>query len=179
MTGPFHGCAARWLLRAAAARMRGRKADWAAAMVAEAESCRSGTERLRWAWGCWVASLRASGVFESACYGAALGAGLLLMAAYEWRADESPATLAVLCLISMLLGLLSPRRAALSGALTGLVVAGVLGFEALSGLRPSYEAQAQTLMRSLPWTVLLVPGLVSAAIGARLARFLLPAFRPQ
>jgi hypothetical protein len=179
MTGVSCRGAGNWLLRSAAARMHRKNPDWAAAMAAEAEACSSDPERLRWAWGCWVTSLNVSGRLGWAFYGAALGAGLSLMTAYEWRADESPATLAVLCLICMLLGLLSPRRALLSGALIGSVVACVLGFEALSGIRPGYEARAQTLIHSLLWTVLLVPGLASAAMGARIGRRLHPVCRPE
>ena len=48
------------LLSAAARRLRGSKADWADAMLAEAEICAPGVARLRWALGCWVASLRLS-----------------------------------------------------------------------------------------------------------------------
>jgi hypothetical protein len=179
MTGLSCRGAGNWLLRSAAARMRRKNADWAAAMAAEAEACSSDSEKLRWAWGCWITSLRLSGLLGWAFYAAALGAGLLLMTAYEWQADESLATLAVLCLICVLLGILSPGRAPLSGALLGSVVACVLGFEALSGIRPGYEAQAQTLVRSLMWTVLLVPGLASAVMGARIGRRFHPACGPE
>ncbi len=159
-----------WLLASAAARLRRRHADFARAMLAEALECRSAAERLRWAWGCWAASLRISFDAAALAYAACLAAGLAAMAAYEWRSDESGFTLVVLALIATTLGALRPRRALLSGTLVGLVVTCVLGFEAVSGIRPAYELRVQTLPHSLHWTVLLVPALSSAALGALLRR---------
>ena len=155
-----------WLLESAARRLQGERADWARAMLAEAECCQSGRDRVAWAWGCWVASLRASAGLEAA-YAAALLSGLGLMAGYEWSADESRATVVVLGSVALVLGALWPRRALLSGGLVGLVVTLVIGFEALSGLRPSYEHQAQTLAQSARWLVLLAPALCCAVLGAR------------
>jgi hypothetical protein len=94
------------------------------------------------------------------------------MTDYEWSADESRATVVILGLIALVLGALRPRLALLSGALVGLVVTGVIGFEALSGVRPAYEEGAQTLFHSLRWLILLVPALFSAAAGARIGRLL-------
>jgi hypothetical protein len=165
-----------WLLASAAARMRGTREDWAEAMLAEAEICTSERDRLGWAWGCWVASVRASFGVEGIVYSASLLGGLALMTGYEWSADENRLTVIVLGLIALALGALRPRRALLSGALVGLVVTGVIGFEALSGIRPGYEARAQTLVHSLHWLILLAPALTSAAVGARIGRHLRPAW---
>ncbi len=175
MTGPVWQRPSAWLLASAAARLRRTHADWAEAMLAEAGLCTSERDRLGWAWGCWVASLRASCGWAGVAYAAALLAGLGLMAAYEWRADEGPGTVAVLCLVAALLGTLRPRHAVLSGVLLGLVVTGVIGFEAVSGIQPAYEARAQTLAQSLHWMILLAPALLAAAAGARIRRRLGPA----
>ncbi len=72
------------------------------------------------------------------------------------------------------LGALRPRLALLSGALVGLVVAGVTGSEALSGIRPTCEAQAHTLVHSLLWLVPLAPAVLSATAGAWIGRKLRP-----
>ncbi len=145
-------------------------------MLAEASLCTSERDRLGWAWGCWVASLRASCSTAGLVYAASLPGGVGLMAAYEWSADESRATLAVLALIAAALGALRPGRALLSGVLVGLVVTGVTGFEAISGIRPAYEAHAQTLLHSLRWLILLAPALSAAGFGGRLRRRLHPAW---
>ena len=172
MTGPVWRRLSARLRASASGRMRRTHADWARAMLVEAEVCTSEFDRLGWAWGCWMASLRTSHVWIGIVYCAALLTGLGLMAAYEWSADEGRATVILLGLIAMLLGALRPRRALLSGALVGLVVTGVIGFEALSGIRPAYEARAQTLLHSLRWMILLVPALSSAVVGARISRWL-------
>jgi hypothetical protein len=174
MTAPSWRRASAWLLASAAGRMGKTRSDWADAMLAEADICSSERDRLIWAWGCWVASLRASIDPGGLVYACALPLGLALMTAYEWRADESRETVAVLCLIALALGAVRPRQALLSGALVGLVVAGVIGFEALSGIRPAYEAQAQTLASSIYWTILVAPSLCSAIMGARIGRWLRP-----
>ena len=170
MTGPTWPRPSAWLLASAARRLRGTRPDWADAMRAEADACTSGRDRLGWASGCWVASLRASSDGDGTAYAAALLSGVGLMTAYEWTADESRVTVMVLGLVAMALGALRPRRALLSGVLVGLVVAGVIGFEALSGLRPAYEMRAQTLVGSLRWLILLLPALSAAALGALIGR---------
>ncbi len=170
MTGPPWRRPSAWLLASAARRLRGTRPDWADAMQAEADTCTSGRDRLGWASGCWVASLRASSDGDGTAYPVALLFGLGLMTAYEWSADESRITVMVLGLVAMALGALRPRRALLSGVLVGLVVAGVIGFEALSGLRPAYEMRTQTFIGSLYWLILLLPALSSAALGALIGR---------
>jgi hypothetical protein len=149
-------------------------ADWADAMLAESEFCTAGPSRLRWAWGCLLASLKLSVQPDAAIYPAALLSGLGLMGAYEWSADEGRATVLVLALIALMLGALRPGHALLSGAATGIVVAAVIGFEAATGIRPAYETHAQTLASSLYWTILLIPALPSAWLGARIGRLARP-----
>jgi hypothetical protein len=161
---------AAWLLASAGARMGARRAEWGRAMLAEAEMCEGPRARLGWAWGCWVASLRAPRAFGGAAYGASLLAGLAAMTAYEWSADESQMTVLVLAGLAMALGALRPRQAVLSGSLLGLVVAGVMAFEVLSGIRPEYERQTQTFAQSIHWMILLVPSLGAAGFGACIGR---------
>jgi hypothetical protein len=72
--------------------------------------------------------------------------------------------------ISLVLGALRPRQALISGAVVGLVVTGVIGFEALTGIRPAYEARAQTLAHSLYWLILLAPAVSAACMGGRIGR---------
>ena len=163
-----------WLLRSAAGRLHATQPDWADAMIAEAAVCTSATERLRWAWGCWIASLRISSSLVVALYTALLGLGLALMTAYEWRADESLRTVATVAMIASLLGAIRPSQALLSGTLVGLVVTGVLGFEVMSGIHPAYETRAQTLGHSLHWSILLLPGIAAALTGAEIGRRLRP-----
>ncbi len=160
------GRLAAWLLALSGRRMRRNRADWADAMLAEAAACTSELDRLGWAWGCWLASLRTAFSPAGLAYGAALSAGCALMVAVEWSRDEGGATVLVLGLVSLLLGALRPRRALLSGALVGLVVAGVIGFEAASGIHPAYETRTQDLASSVFWLILLVPAMPSAAFGA-------------
>ncbi len=161
---------AAWLLASAGRRMRRTRGKWADAMLAEADACTSERDRLGWAWGCWLASVRAACPPEELAYAAALLAGAVLMTGVEWSMDEGRATVLALSLISLSLGVLRPRRALLSGAFVGLVVAGVIGFEAASGIQPTYETRTQTLASSLFWVVLLVPALPSAVLGALIGR---------
>jgi hypothetical protein len=163
-----------WLMASAAARMRASHPDWAEAMLAEAEMCEGERDRLAWAAGCWMASLREAPRLCAIAYAVALAAGAGLMAAYEWSSDESRVTVCILGLIALVLGAVRPRQAVLSGAVVGLVVAGVIGFEAVSGIRPWYEVRAQTLGDSLGWTILLAPAVCSALLGAQIGRRLGP-----
>jgi hypothetical protein len=149
-----------------------RGSEWAQAMEAEAEVCGSERERLSWALGCLIASFRMSGRGDQIVYPLGLSLGLALMVGYEWHADESVVTLGVLLAITFGLGLLEPRRFLLSGGLIGLAVAGVLAFEVLSGLHPSYETSKQTFRHSLHWTMLAAPGLLAAGLGSGIGNWL-------
>ena len=172
MTQPSQWRPSDWLLANAAARMHAKRPHWTHAMLAEADHCTSPRDRLAWAWGCWVASLRTSSIPGVLLYAASLLAGLAGMAAYEWSADESRATIALLGVVALILGAIRPPQAWLSGTLTGLVVAAVIGFEALSGIRPAYEIRAQTISGCLLWAGLLVPAMLAASAGAKLGRLL-------
>ncbi len=162
-----------FLLGMAQRNLRKTHGEWADAMAAEAESCPAGAGRLRWAWGCWVASLRV-GLTDRMLYPLALLAGAGVLALYEWNADEGAATYLVLGLVACGLGLFRPRRACLSGLSVGLVVAAIIAFEALSGVQPGYEIHRQTLGNCLRWTVLVLPALAAAALGGGLGRRLDP-----
>ncbi len=139
-------------------------------MTAELEACGSEGERLHWALGCWRASLGVQGAWDQLAYPLALGLGTALMAAYEWSADEGLITLLLLGGLSLVLGLFRPGRAMVSAALLGLVVSGVLAFEAVSGLHPAYETHRVTLVQSLHWSIFLAPALLAAAFGSGVAR---------
>jgi hypothetical protein len=162
------------LLASAASRMRKRHADWADAMLAEAEFCATSHDRFIWAWGCWMASLRASFRLSEMFYTIALVSGLAVVAVYEWCADESTMTVIILAVVALILGALRPRQALFSGALLGMVVTTILCFEALSGIRPTYKTQAQTPLQSLHWLVLLAPALTAASLGAWIGRSVEP-----
>jgi len=139
--------------------------EWAQAMVSESSTLLSDTERLRWSVGRAVASYHAPGVLDWATYPAALGAGVVLMTAYQWSADESLRTVTMLSLIGMALGALQPQRCLLSGVAIGLVVAAVNSFETISGVRPAYEATAHSLLHGARWTVFTAPALIAALVG--------------
>ena len=169
------------LLIGHAARRLGRKhPEWAAAMASEDAYVQSEGERLRWAAGCAVASYRAPGMLEAALYPAALSLGLIAMTAYQWSADESVRTFAVLGLIGLGLGLLRPHRVIVSGLAVGLVVAAVQGFETVSGVRPAYETHLHTLVHCARWMVLVAPALTASALGGFAGRAIraLPARTP-
>lgn len=148
----------------AARRFRGRHPEWADAVTAELLAVPEG-ERLRWAVGCLAASFMQPGVGDSLVYPSALMTGVGAMALYEWSADESVKTLLVMGIIGLILGLLRPERAPLSGLAVGSVVAGVLAFETLSGLRPAYETHMHTLLQDLGWTLLIAPAFGAAFAG--------------
>ncbi len=158
------------LLNGAAERLKGGDVDWAAAMSAELEACPGETQRLGWAFGCWRASFGAPGGLDGVTYAAALGLGVTLMTAQQWKADEGVATLALLGVVSLVLGLMRPGRAWLSGVVIGLVVTAILLFELISGLRPAYEQGDQTLSQCLQWLVFAPPALVAATLGGWLRR---------
>lgn len=145
-------------------------ADWIRAMLVEGEACADGVDRFRWLCGCWRASLGLPGALDGPAYVAALTLGVLLMIAHQWVADEGLGTLACLGAVSLTLGLIRPRRSWTSGGVIGLIVAAVLAFELVSGVRPPYEHDGQTLGECLHWSVLAIPALLAAGIGAWLRR---------
>jgi hypothetical protein len=163
------------LMAHAADRLRRRHPEWVQAMVSEGSALLSEDERLRWSAGCAFASYRAPGSFEGAMYPAALAGAVMLMTAYQWSADESLRTVAVICLTGLALGVLRPRRYLVSGAAVGLVVAAVNSFETVGGLRPAYETTAHSLQHDARWMVFIAPGLIASAIGGCLGRKLRPA----
>ena len=150
----------------ASRRLRRGHADWGLAMRAEGERLASPSERLRWSLGCALASYRTS---HGWAYLAALGAGVLTLLADQWIADESLLTVLVLAAVSLALGLADPRRAWLSGAVVGSVVAAVHLFGALTGVRPPYEVHAHGALHGLRWLVLILPSLCAARAGAFVA----------
>jgi len=160
------------LMGHAARRLRERRPDWAEAMTREGSEIASDDERLHWSGGCAYASYRAPGAFDAITYPVALVAGIALMSAYQWSADESLGTVAVICMIGVLLGLLAPRRILISAAAIGAVVAAVNGFETLTGLRPGYEIRAHTLVHDAKWAVFIAPALVACIVGSHAGRLL-------
>jgi hypothetical protein len=159
-----------FLLRSASRRLNAAQGDWASAMTAELAVCGSEAERVRWALGCWWASLIAPGARARCTHPLALVLGLCLMASYEWNCDEGPVTLMLLAGLALALGILRPARAVASGLMLGLVVSAVLTFEVLSGLRPAYELRPTTLAHCLHWTVFVLPALLSAVLGGAVGR---------
>jgi len=161
-----------WLMDHAAGRLRRRRPEWAEAMISENAALGADDERLRWSAGCALASYRAPGALEGLLYPAALAAGVVLMSAYQWSADESLRTVAVLSLIGVVLGAFKPRYAWISGLAIGLVVSATNSFETLSGLRPAYETHIHTLLHDARWTVLVAPALTAAIVGGHAGRML-------
>lgn len=166
----WHDQLAERLVLHAAARLRPQHPDWAAAMLGELQAVPP-QERLRWAAGCVGASLGAPGAGAALAYPTALLAALGAMTLFQWSADEGVHTVMVIAGLSLLLGLLRPERALVSGVAVGLVVAFVLTFETLSGLRPAYETHIYTLLQDLRWVVLVIPALAAAAAGHCAAKF--------
>ena len=161
------------LLSHATNRLRRRHPEWADAMASES-SALLGDDRLRWSAGCAVASYRAPGALDWIAYPAALLVGVMLMSAYQWSADESLRTVAVLTIIGAALGVLQPRRALVSGGAVGLVVAAVNGFETITGVRPAYETTAHSLLHDARWTILIAPALIASVVGGFAGRKLRP-----
>ena len=158
------------LMSHAARRLRGRRPDWAEAMLRESSEAVSDDDRLRWSSGCAYASYRTPAALDAVVYPAALAVGVVLMSAYQWSADESLGTVAVLGLIGFALGLLEPRRSLISGAAIGAVVAAVNSFETLTGLRPAYETRMHDLLHDARWTFLIAPALIACVIGSYIGR---------
>lgn len=171
MTGSVKHRLAAFLMDHAARRLRGRRPDWAEAMMRESSEVASDDEHLHWSSGCAYASYRAEAP-DSFVYPAALVVGVALMSVYQWTADENLGTVAVLGLIGFALGLLEPRRSLISGATIGAVVAVVNSFETLTGLRPAYETHAHSLLHDVRWTLLIAPALIACVIGSYLGRTL-------
>jgi hypothetical protein len=170
MTASAKGWLAKRLLGHAAGRLRRQRPDWADAMMRENSELASDDERLRWSSGCAYASYRTADAWDRIAYSAALMAGVALMSVYQWSADESLGTVAVICLIGFALGLLEPRRSLISGAAVGAVVAAVNGFETLTGLRPAYETRVHSLLHDARWTFLIAPALIACVIGSYVGR---------
>jgi len=153
-------------------RLRGQRPDWAEAMMREGAELGSDDERLSWSSGCAYASYRTPAAFDGLVYPVALIAGVALMSAYQWSADEGLGTVAVICMIGVMLGLLEPRRNLLSAAAIGAVVAAVNGFETLTHLRPAYEIRLHTLLHDAKWTVFIAPAVVACIVGSHAGRLL-------
>jgi len=164
------GWLAELLLGHAAGRLRRQRPDWADAMVRESAEVASDDERLRWSGGCAYASYRAADAWRGIAYSVALLSGVVLMSIYQWSADESLGTVAVICLIGFALGLFEPRRSLISGAAVGAVVAVVNSFETLTGLRPAYETRVHSLLHDARWTFLIAPALIACVIGSYVGR---------
>lgn len=162
----------RWLADrfalAAARRMRRRYPDWAQAMLNEHAALRGERDQLGWAFGALKGSFvmpGAAGLF----YPALLALSLAGMTLYQWSADESAGTLAILCLLGLLLGLFRPPRFFTSGLAVGAVVAVVNSFETVSGIRPIYETCRHSFIHDLSWLFLLAPALASSALGRQIS----------
>ena len=155
----------RWLadelVRRAVERMRQRRPDWAQAMMNEHHSLSGDEDQLGWAAGSFRASLSLADLF----YPVVLALGVAAMTLYQWSADESLITVMVLGLLGGTLGLVRPRLFLVSGLALGPVVAAVNGFETLSGVRPAYEAYNHSWAHDFRWLVLILPALVSSALG--------------
>ncbi len=151
-------------------RLRGQRPDWAEAMMREGAELESDDERLRWSSGCAYASHRTPEAFDWIVYPVALIAGVALMSVYQWSADEGLGTVAMICMIGVLLGMLEPRRVLLSAAAIGAVVTAVNGFETLTGIKPNYEIRFHTLVHDAKWTVFLAPALVACIVGSYAGR---------
>jgi hypothetical protein len=175
MIDALHRWAADLLIRSAARRTRRRYPEWADAMLNESADLRAEGERLKWAIGCFAASLRLSVTGASAMYPIGLLLGIGNMTLYQWSADENLFTLLLLGLNGLALGVLKPQRFLISGMVVGSVVASVNIFEALTGIRPAYETVSHSVAHCLRWTTLVVPALLSAALG----RFLGLRFRSE
>ena len=139
-------------------------------MSAEVEHLADGGPELGWAAGCVAASYRTARALETFTYVAALLFGVAAMTFDQWTEDEGLGTCVVLGLIAFLLGLVRPKRFAVSGVAVGAVVAGVHVLGALGGVRPPYETRAHSLVDGLLWLVFVIPAVLAAAAGSRLAR---------
>ena len=162
------------LMEHAARRLRRQRPEWAEAMLNESAQLNSDDERLLWSSGCACASYRTPETLHALAYFAALAAGVMLMSAYQWSADESLMTVAVICLIGVALGLLEPRRSLISGVAIGAVVAAVNGFETLARVRPAYEIRFHTLLHDAKWTVFIAPAVVACIVGSHVSQLLRP-----
>lgn len=87
------GSLADWMMERARRRFARSHPEWAEAMAREGEQFASESQRLRWAVGCVAASFTIADPDDPISYGLALSAGVLVMGAYEWRADENVVTL--------------------------------------------------------------------------------------
>lgn len=154
------------IVRVAAARLRRAHPEWADALLSEQANLARPREELAWALG----SLRAAAALEDP-YALLLALAVAAMALYQWSADESLVTLAVMAALSLLLGCLRPSRCLLSGMAVGAVVAAVNAFETLTGLRPAYEAYSHTWAHDLRWLLLVPPAVASSALGGRVGAF--------
>ncbi|THD58177.1 hypothetical protein [Phenylobacterium sp.] len=135
-------------------------------MLNEHTSLAGEQDQLSWAFGALRASFVLPGEADPS-YAAVLAVSLAALTLYQWSADESVVTLAILCLLGLGLGFLRPSRFLVSGLAVGVVVAAVNSFETVSGLHPAYEIHTHSLTHDLRWLFLLAPALASSAVGRR------------
>ena len=158
--------AAEWLAegcaRLAIRRLDRRFSDWGAALAAEQDAISCPWRKVLWAFGAVRASLQVEP--PDLLYPVSLLLGVSAMGLYQWGADESFITLLLLVALSATLGFVRPARYFASGLTIGLVVAGVTGFEALSGVRPAYETHVYNLVHCLRWLALAGPAILGSAL---------------
>jgi hypothetical protein len=159
------------LTRMAAARLKDEHPEWARAMLNERENLGDRDDALAWAFGCLRASWAATDAVQM-LYPVVLIAGAGLMVGFEWFADQTLAAAVLLGALGLALGLISPRRVWLSALAVGLVVAGAVALERVTGVRPASEIYEHSLVSSLRWTILVAPALAATAVGSFAGRWL-------
>lgn len=153
----------------------GARAEWAAAMLSEAEHVGDDLDAARWALGS-AGAITMAKLKNAGLYPLLVLAGLVFILFFEWHTDEDLVTLAMLLTIAGVLGLARPNRFIVSGVLLGLSLSFAHALTLLfPGLRPGYEAAPLSAGVTASLAVLIVPSLIAAAIGARVARHLRPA----
>lgn len=142
-------------------------------MLSEAEGL-TGGERLRWAVGGWLAAHRTPEAARAGAYGLGLLASVGAMAVYQWSADEGPVTLGLACALTAALVLVNPARVVTPALCVGLVVFAVNLMGTVTGVQPTYETHAHSVVHDLRWTLFVGPVLASAVLARWAAGRLVP-----
>lgn len=149
--------------------MPARRADWADAINAEAESLDSGQAR-QWLTAALVGALMQRFRDIPAATPGTLMAAIVVVLFFEWHTDEPLVVLPVLIGAAFVAGYVVPRAWLIVGIVLGVAILIAHMFTSHSGLFiPRYQKQAPSSGDYIAMALLVLPTLTSTWVGSRVS----------
>lgn len=150
--------------------MPGDRADWARAMVTEADVA-DDRFAIHWLFGCLRGAAMERLRDNSVIFVATLLIGLSIVLFFEWHTDEPLVVLPVLLLVSFASGWIAPTRVLAIGLCLGLAISIAHALSSATGLMiPRYQKQIPSVGDWVTMTALIIPSMLAAFGGSRLAK---------